>query len=82
MILTTVMNTAILHWFYLSIWFSVIAFAFGIVYLGVAFLIRCSIELEGKIRTEKVWRVAIREYLEKRSGIKLQEKDLKIDKEG
>ena len=53
-------------WMYLCTTFSAIAFVVGIVYFAVAFLIKAQINLEGKIRNEKVWRTAIKEYLDKR----------------
>ena len=51
---------------YTSVAFSLIAFIFGIIYFSIAFLIEGLLNLEGRIRTEKVWRVAIKEYMEKR----------------
>ena len=53
-------------WMYLCIIFSFITFCVGLVYLSIAMLIKFIINFEGKIRTEKVWRAAIKEYLEKR----------------
>lgn len=64
-----IMNTIIANWLYLCIWFSIIALGFGIVYLAISFFIWSTIELEGKIRTEKVWRIALKEYLEKRNKL-------------
>ena len=52
---------------YISVAFSLIAFIFGIIYFSIAFLIEGLLNLEGRIRTEKVWRVAIKEYMEKRN---------------
>ena len=49
--------------------------------LSVSFLIWTTITLEGKIKTEKVWREALKEYAEKRTKYKLEEKDLKIESE-
>ena len=66
-----IINTVFANWIYICFWFSVIAFCFGIVFLAVSFLMWALIELEGKIRTEKVWRIALKEYLEKRNKILL-----------
>lgn len=60
-----VVDVTLSIWLYLCTWFSIIALGFGIVYLSISFLIWANITLEGKIRTEKVWRQAIKEYIEK-----------------
>ena len=70
-----IMNTIFANWVYICIWFSIIAFGFGVVYLSISFLIWTTITLEGKIKTEKVWREALKEYAEKRTKYKLEEKD-------
>lgn len=67
-------------WLYLCFAFSIIASIFGMVYLSVSFLIWATINLEGKIRTAKVWREAINLYLEKKNT-KLKESDLKFESE-
>jgi hypothetical protein len=41
------------------------------------FLVRGVIALQGAIKTEKVLRVAIKEYVEKRNSIVLTDEDLK-----
>ena len=74
-----IMNTIFANWVCICIWFSVIAFGFGVVHLSISFLIWTTITLEGKIKTEKVWRQAIKEYAEKR--YKLKEKDLNFESE-
>lgn len=66
-----IINTVFANWIYICVWFGAIAFCFGIVFLAVSFLMWALIELEGKIRTEKVWRTALKEYLEKRNKILL-----------
>ena len=76
-----IMNTIFANWVYICIWFSIIAFGFGVVYLSISFLIWATITLEGKIKTEKVWREALKEYAEKRTKYKLKEKDLKFESE-
>lgn len=53
-------------WIQLCILFSMLSFAVGSVYFAVAFLIKAQINLEGKIRNEKVWREALSLYLEKK----------------
>ena len=72
-----IMNTIFANWVYICIWFSIIAFGFGVVYLSVSFLIWATINLEGKIRTAKVWREAINLYKkkEKERAIKPDMKD-------
>lgn len=64
-------------WLYLCFAFSIIASIFGMVYLSVSFLIWATINLEGKIRTQKVWREAINLYKkkEKEKAIKADMKD-------
>ena len=64
------MDSMFLGWMYICILFSFITFCVGLVYLSIAMLIKCTMNLEGKIRTEKIWRVAIKEYLEKRRDFK------------
>ena len=66
-----IMDMIVTNWLYLCIWFSIILFAIGIVFASISFLMWALIELEGKIRTEKVWRTALKEYLEKRNKILL-----------
>ena len=72
-----IMNTIFANWVYICIWFSIIAFCFGVVYSSVSFFIWATINLEGKIRTQKVWREAINLYKkkEKEKAIKADMKD-------
>ena len=62
-------------WLYLCMYFSVITLGFGIVYLAISFFIWATINIEGKIRTEKVWREAINLYKKKNR----EEKAIKTD---
>ena len=63
-------------WMELCTWFSAYAFLFGIVYFAVAFLIKAQITLEGKIRNEKVWREALKLYVEKHKlNVELKEEE-------
>ena len=64
-----IINTVFANWIYICVWFGAIAFGVGIVYIATSFLIWATINLEGKIRGEKVWRTALKEYLEKRNKI-------------
>lgn len=72
-----IMNIIFANWVYICIWFSIIAFGFGVVYSSVSFFIWATINLEGKIRTQKVWREAINLYKkkEKEKAIKADMKD-------
>lgn len=70
-----IINAVFANWIYICVWFSAIAFGFGIVFLAVSFLMLALIELEGKIRTEKVWREALRLYMKKYK----HEKAIKVD---
>ena len=68
-------DTIFANWIYICIIFSAFAFIAGIVYLSISFLMWASMELEGKIRTEKVWREALRLYMKKYK----HEKAIKVD---
>ena len=75
-----IINAVFANWIYICVWFSAIAFGVGIVYLATAFLIWATINLEGKIRGEKVWRTALKEYIKKRNkGIILSNDDLRVE---
>ena len=74
-------DTIFASWIYICIVFSIFTFVAGIIYLSVSFLIWTTITLEGKIKTEKVWREALKEYAEKRTKYKLKEKDLNFESE-
>lgn len=75
-----IINTVFANWIYICVWFSMIAFGFGIVYLAISFFIWATINLEGKIRGEKVWRTALKEYIKKRNkGIILSNDDLRVE---
>lgn len=70
-------DTIFASWIYICIIFSILTFVAGIIYLSVSFLIWATINLEGKIRTQKVWREAINLYKkkEKEKAIKPDMKD-------
>lgn len=72
-----IMDMIVANWLYLCMWFSIILFAIGIVFASISFFIWATINLEGKIRTEKVWREAINLYKkkEKEKAIKVDMKD-------
>ncbi len=75
-----VIDTIIVNLIYICVLFGLIAFVFGIVYLATSFLIWATINLEGKIRGEKVWRTALKEYIKKRNkGIILSNDDLRVE---
>lgn len=73
-----IINTVFANWIYICVWFSAIAFGFGIIFASISFFMWATMELEGKIRTEKVWRTAIKEYLEKRGKGHLVNRKFKI----
>ena len=70
-------DTIFASWIYICIVFSIFTFVAGIIYLSVSFLIWAIINLEGKIRTEKVWREAINLYKKKDREEKAIKADLK-----
>ncbi len=75
-------DTIFASWIYICIIFSIFTFVAGIIYLSLSFLIWATINFEGKIRTAKVWREAIKLYLEKQKiNLKLKESDLKFESE-
>lgn len=71
------MDTILASWIYICIIFSIFTFVAGIIYSSVSFFIWATINLEGKIRTQKVWREAINLYKkkEKEKAIKADMKD-------
>lgn len=64
--ITLVLDEVVVNFMFLAILFSIIAIVFGLIYLSLSFMIEWLVNLEGKIRTEKVWRAAIKMYMDKK----------------
>lgn len=64
--ITLVLDEVVVNFIFLAILFSIIAIVFGLIYLSLSFMIEWLVNLEGKLRTEKVWRTAIKMYMDKK----------------
>lgn len=73
--ITLVLDEVVVNFMFLATLFSIIAIVFGLIYLSLSFMMEWLVNLEGKIRTEKVWRAAIKMYMDKKKeeAIKVNE---------